>query len=1268
MRNHSQPRRAAIARSLAVLACAASSAWLTCATAGAKEAEWIWSPAYEKELAPQGECYFRKTFELASPQGGTIQVAADDNYELFVNGKFVGKGENWKVLDVYDITKHLVDGPNTVAVKAENTEGGSAGVVARVVVQHDGDTKVEHSTDETWNTALKEFPRWHDADFDDGQWLAARSFGMLNATLPWGNEVIVDGDSGRYRVTPEFLVEWVIGPEKTGSLICMTFDEFGQIIAAQENGPLVLVKDSNKDGLVDEVTPYCEEIKNCQGLLAVSGKVYAVGEGPEGAALYELSDDDQNGHIEQVKTVLKFEGEMGEHGPHALTLGPDGLIYMLLGNFTERVRKFESSSPYRNFYEGDLLTPRYEDASGHAVGVKAPGGTIIRTDFAGTAVEAYAGGLQNPYDLVFNQDGELFTCDSDMEWDSGMPWYRPTRLNHVAAGAEFGWRSGWSKWPEYFVDSLPPTMELGRGSPAGMEVYDHFMFPVRYHNALFVCDWSRGRILAIRTRPHGSTYKATAEVFLEGQPLNATDIEVGPDGWLYFCTGGRETEGGIYRVVWEGKVPPEILDRGQGLTAAINQPQLGSAWARQKIALTKQQLGPNWGRELAQFVQNPRNRAQKRVRALELLQLFGPYPQPSLLIVASKDRSPALRVKAAYLMGINADKSTEQRLIQLLGDEDLSVQRAAAEALARSGGSPPAERLVPLLASPDRHVAWSAARLLERMPTAHWDTEILEQPNPRAFLVGSMALLTTSPPRATIDEVLDRCQSLLAGYLTDDDFIYLLRVVQLGLIKGHITGDEVATLRSKLSAEYPAQDHRMNRELVRLLVYLQEPTMAERLVEQLHTDVPSVEKMQILTHARFLTAGWTLPLKLEMLKAYEEARAIEGGHSFEGYVENVSRDFFANFNEEEQRLVLADGVQWPTSALSVLAKLPKNPTPETLREIEALDAQVAKLDSEAAKRLRIGICAVLGASGDPDAMAYLRELYDAEPDRRVTIAIGLAQQPDDENWPYLLRSLSIVEGAAAQEVMMRLSQVDQRPTRDESEVYRQVILRGLLLGENGSRRAVALLEKWTGQPQSAPGDPWDQSLAAWQQWFAKTYPNSPPATLPVDDEQNHWTYQELLSYLTGPDGSSGVAQRGAQIFEKAQCVKCHRYGNRGDTVGPDLTNVRKRFQTKEILESVLFPSQVISDQYASQTVITNDGKTYAGLVAPGAGGTVVVLQANGEKVEIPEDEIDQQARNKTSAMPEGLLNELTLEEIADLFAYLSSRPRHELVRRPVRAK
>src|SRR5690606_26636076 len=196
-----------------------------------------------------------------------------------------------------------------------------------------------------------------------------------------------------------------------------------------------------------------------------------------------------------VEMLLEFQGGISEHGPHAPVLGPDGLIYVVIGNHSQAKNRPAATSPYRHAYEGDLVQPKYEDAGGHAVGVKAPGGTIVRTDIGGTFIETYAGGIRNAYDLDFSPVGDLFTYDSDMEWDEGLPWFRTTRFLHVVAGGEYGWRSGWSKWPEYFLDGLPSILETGRGSPTGVVCYDHHAFPDRYRGAFFLGDWSLGRIL-----------------------------------------------------------------------------------------------------------------------------------------------------------------------------------------------------------------------------------------------------------------------------------------------------------------------------------------------------------------------------------------------------------------------------------------------------------------------------------------------------------------------------------------------------------------------------------------------------------------------------------------------------------------------------------------------------------------------------------------------------------------------------------------------------
>ncbi len=393
---------------------------------------------------------------------------------------------------------------------------------------------------------------------------------------------------------------------------------------------------------------------------------------------------------------------------------------------------------------------------------------------------------------------------------------------------------------------------------------------------------------------------------------------------------------------------------------------------------------------------------------------------------------------------------------------------------------------------------------------------------------------------------------------------------------------------------------------------------------------------------------------MAMLKFLEEARTAPGGHSYLGYIENVSRDFFAGLSDSERQVVLAGGARWPTSALSVLARLPDKLSLETVSELQKLDRQLKRVDGEPARKLRVGITAVLGSSRDPLAMAYLRESYDTEPDRRVVIAMALAQSPDGENWPRLIRSLSIVEGMAAQEILVKLAEVKRVP--EDPEAFRQVIIRGLMLRDSGGTAANALLEKWTGRQVSEPGALWDVALAGWQAWFAETYPDLPEPSVPKEPEQSHWAYQELLSYLTGPQHATGNANRGAAVFEKANCAKCHRFGQRGDAIGPDLTAVAHRFQRKEILESILFPSQVISDQYATQTIVTNDGRTVVGMVSPVGDGSLIVLQPNGEKLTIKKQDIDQTMRAKQSAMPEGLLNALTIEEVADLFAYLTKPP------------
>ena len=334
---------------------------------------------------------------------------------------------------------------------------------------------------------------------------------------------------------------------------------------------------------------------------------------------------------------------------------------------------------------------------------------------------------------------------------------------------------------------------------------------------------------------------------------------------------------------------------------------------------------------------------------------------------------------------------------------------------------------------------------------------------------------------------------------------------------------------------------------------------------------------------------------------------------------------------------------------------------ETLEVLKEMDKQLDHNSEQAIKRLQIGVVAVLTRSGDAASMAYLREIWDRDPERREAVAMGLAEDPRGENWNYLVRTLPVMQKEVARSVMAKMATIKKTP--DEAEPYRQVILKGLILQDDGAKEAIALLEHWTGESRSRERDSWKTALLAWQKWYERSFPDTPPPNLPVVQADNKWHVEELLNYLSGDQVATASADRGKAVFTKAQCIKCHRFGGQGEILGPDLSTVSKRFTRKEILESIIFPSHVISDQFASKTVVTKRGRRYEGIVAPGV-GEIVVLQSDGQKIIIPRGEIDQIRASKKSSMPEGLLNSLTLEEVADLFAYMGVTPRPTVVRRP----
>ncbi len=1228
--------------------------------AQAQEAQWIWSPEHPRGQAPEGDCVFRKTIQLGATDQATVTITSDDRYELFINGRKIGAGNSIRQMEQYDIKNLLVRGRNVIAVRVTNLAAGPAALAARVFLKPNGQNSQwqSYSTDASWRTSIDPVPNWTSTMTDDSRWKPAQVFGALGETAPWDRREEVSptntSENQRFQISSEFSVEEILSDDVTGSLVNLAFNEFGHLIAAQEDGPLLLLYDTNKDGVVDKKRDYCDLVKGIQGILPLNGDVYVTGEGPEGVGIYRLIDKDHNGALEEAKKIIGFKGGLSEHGAHGLALGPDGRIYCVLGNHVQFDGEFAETSPLKTSYEGDMV-PRYEDPGGHAAGIKAPGGTVIRLDIEGKSVELVAGGLRNAYDLTFHPSGRLFVHDSDMESDEGAAWYRPTSLYEVNEGAEFGWRSGWAKWPTYYFDRLPTILETGRGSPTGGCVYDHIMFPQRYHGNLFLADWTQGQILSIKFAPDG---RAQSEVFVQGQPLNVTDLTVAPDGTLYFCTGGRGTKGGIFQVRWLGKVPDSLKDPGVGVAKAIKQPQIDSAWARQSIAALKREMGASWNDSIAGVAYSDENAARFRLRALEVMQLFGPTPTPELLISLTKSPNEAVRARAAQLMGMHKQsEDINNQLVLLLADSDSGVQHAACEALLRGGHSPDVTKLIPLLSSTDRRLSWAARRLLEQLPTEQWREQLLGHEDQRVQLQAGLALVIANPTRENGLAVVEMTREILAGFVSDRNLVDLLRLDQVALVRCGLQADDVPGLKKDLVAEFPIGEPILNRELFRLLAYLNADSVVPSAIESLQSDAELADRMHIAMHLRFFKHQWTAAERYAVVKFYEETQPADSGSSVPLYVMNVTRDLCQDLPLEEARIFVAQGAKWPNAALVSLFRYPDKLSSMDLQTLRKLDQEIDRkgFEGEQYKRLRTGIVAMLSQNADPDSLAYLREIWVRNPERRQAVALGLAQNPSDEDWDYLVRSLPVLESFAVNEVMDALRKV---PTAtDDPGAFREVILHGLRMEQEheSPESAVKLLSYWTGEEI--------EKMEQWQSWFSRRFPDFSEAKLPELEKSSPWNLETLTEYFASSDGRKGDIEGGRVVFEKSQCAACHRMEALGKSIGPDLTSIAKRFTRKEVIESILFPSHIVSDQYRTQRVLTADGKVFSGQVSHNGDGSITVRDSTLQEKVIAEQDIDQIQPSKASLMPSGLLDNLTAAEIRDLMAFLGFVPAQQTASR-----
>ncbi len=509
-----------------------------------KAPEWIWGKNGREDKV---WAEFTQTFEAPGQiSSARLQGIADfASLSIRINDQPVGQAVAHGSLIDEDVSRFLLKGENLITLNAVSV--GSAPAVALQFDLTDAKGKTTSLvTDTKWESAIGR------ARFVQ----PTATFGSLSKE-PWWNlpPLALDSiddytqwkrasnaekgtDPSTFQTLPGYEVELLRSAgEDESSWVSLAFDPQGRVTIGREDKGLLRFSFSQDGKKITHGETIEDTLKECRGLLYAHGSLYANANNSK--ALYRLRDANGDGKFDEKKSLYGSEGGVG-HGRNDLALGPDGKVYAIQGDSVRIPADLANrTSPLRR-----ERVP-YRPNEGH----------VLRMDKDGKKIEVFCGGLRNPYGIAFNRHGEAFTYDADAENDMGTPWYRPTEVKHLTSGADFGWRAVTGSWPPYYPDhpdNAQASAHIGKGSPTSVKFGYQSKFPPAYQEALYALDWTYGRIIAVHMVERGAGYVGVSEVFLRGRPLNVTDLGFGPDGAMYFVTGGRRTQSALYRARYVG--------------------------------------------------------------------------------------------------------------------------------------------------------------------------------------------------------------------------------------------------------------------------------------------------------------------------------------------------------------------------------------------------------------------------------------------------------------------------------------------------------------------------------------------------------------------------------------------------------------------------------------------------------------------------------------------------------------------------------------------
>ncbi|MGD9724662.1 MAG: PVC-type heme-binding CxxCH protein [Pirellulales bacterium] len=821
----------------------------------------------------------------------------------------------------------------------------------------------------------------------------------------------------------------------------------------------------------------------------------------------------------------------------------------------------------------------------------------------GSDVEVFCGGgMDNPVEVTFLPAGEMIGT---------MTFYNPDAerhdaLVHFVYGGVYPKQHPCTSEFKRTGELLPALRRFGVVAPSGLTRYSSAAWGEEFRDNLFSTQFNTHKVVRHTLTPQAATFACADEDFLTSNNVDfhPTDVLEDADGSLLVVDTG-----GWFRIGCP--------------TSQIAKPEIGGAIYRIRRTAAAQVHDPrglkmDWDRisdtEMADQLSDPRPAVVERT--VNLLAERGDAAMGSLATALFEITDPRARQSAVWALARNGSDNARMLLRQVLSDDDAVVRLAAVHACADLRDAESLAPLLDLVARDEPAVRREAATALGRLRNPAAVPALLAalaQPTDR-FLEHALvyALIEINDRDATLpglrhESPAVRRAALVAldqmdtGGLTEQQVLPLLDTADAALRRAAVdilaarpawVDQTAGKVRQWLALPSPSDD---DLALTRGVVV----ALGGR---------PALRSVVAGALASDATAR---PLRLMLLDALAQVELDESPVEFQ---EAVARCLASNDDEIVRQSILS------------LASLDARPLAQRLLEIGADGARPADLRlaalraaGQSAPKLPQDVFEFLvaqlqhgGTSNSRLAAADTLGRCALSPDQQLTAA-RLAADLGPLELAGLLRAF---EGHADERI-------------------------GLVLSERLGR-AVAI--------DSIPGERLRAIFA--------TYPESvQQAVLPLikrasPDEANRAArLNAILDFVRAGDP---VAGEDVFFGQRAACSACHRVGQRGERIGPDLSKIGEVRTRRDLLEAMMFPSASLARGYESYSVSTTDGRVHAGLIGRETAAAIYLRNAERAEVRVPRGDIEEMVPSRTSIMPEGLYNTLAPRQLADLLAFLQS--------------